>query len=339
MERTPYFCPGCPHNTSTRVPEGSRALAGIGCHYLAQFMDRSTARYTHMGGEGASWIGESRFSKRNHVFQNIGDGTYFHSGLLSIRAAIAADVNVTFKILYNDAVAMTGGQPMDGPLTVPAITRQMEAEGARRIAVVTDEPEKYGVRSGLARGTTVYHRRGLDAVQRAFREIAGVTVIVYDQTCAAEKRRRRKRGKYPDPPRRAFINPAVCEGCGDCGVKSNCVAVVPVETEFGRKRAIDQSSCNKDFSCVEGFCPSFVTVHGGPPAQGRRRIARGRPAARAAGTLASGPRPAVRDHRHRGGEARGSSPSARCWGWPPIWNRRDARCSIRPGLRRRVGRW
>ena len=263
MERTPYFCPGCPHNTSTRVPEGSRALAGIGCHYLAQFMDRSTARYTHMGGEGASWIGESRFSKRNHVFQNIGDGTYFHSGLLSIRAAIAADVNVTFKILYNDAVAMTGGQPMDGPLTVPVITRQMQAEGARRIVVVTDEPEKYGARSGLARGTAVYHRRELDAVQRTFREIAGVTVIVYDQTCAAEKRRRRKRGKYPDPPRRAFINPAVCEGCGDCGVKSNCVAVVPVETEFGRKRAIDQSSCNKDFSCVEGFCPSFVTVHGG----------------------------------------------------------------------------
>ena len=263
MERTPYFCPGCPHNTSTRVPEGSRALAGIGCHYLAQFMDRSTARYTHMGGEGASWIGESRFSKRNHVFQNIGDGTYFHSGLLSIRAAIAADVNVTFKILYNDAVAMTGGQPMDGPLTVPVITRQMQAEGARRIAVVTDEPEKYGARSGLAPGTAVYHRRELDAVQRALREVAGVTVIVYDQTCAAEKRRRRKRGKYPDPPRRAFINPAVCEGCGDCGVKSNCVAVVPVETEFGRKRAIDQSSCNKDFSCVEGFCPSFVTVHGG----------------------------------------------------------------------------
>ena len=263
MERTPYFCPGCPHNTSTRVPEGSRALAGIGCHYLAQFMDRSTARYTHMGGEGASWIGESRFSKRNHVFQNIGDGTYFHSGLLSIRAAIAADVNVTFKILYNDAVAMTGGQPMDGPLTVPVITRQMQAEGARRIAVVTDEPEKYGARSGLARGTAVYHRRELDAVQRTLREVAGVTVIVYDQTCAAEKRRRRKRGKFPDPPRRAFINPAVCEGCGDCGVKSNCVAVVPVETEFGRKRAIDQSSCNKDFSCVEGFCPSFVTVHGG----------------------------------------------------------------------------
>ncbi len=263
MERTPYFCPGCPHNTSTRVPEGSRALAGIGCHYLAQFMDRSTARYTHMGGEGASWIGESKFSKRDHVFQNIGDGTYFHSGLLSIRAAIAADVNVTFKILYNDAVAMTGGQAVDGALTVPVITRQMQAEGARRIVVVTDEPEKYGARSGLAPGATVHHRRELDAVQRTLRTIAGVTVLVYDQTCAAEKRRRRKRGKFPDPPMRAFINPAVCEGCGDCGVKSNCVAVVPVETGFGRKRAIDQSSCNKDFSCVEGFCPSFVTVRGG----------------------------------------------------------------------------
>ena len=263
LVRTPYFCPGCPHNTSTRVPEGSRALAGIGCHYLAQFMDRSTARYTHMGGEGASWIGEARFSRRGHVFQNIGDGTYFHSGLLSIRAAIAADVNVTFKILYNDAVAMTGGQPMDGPLTVPIITRQMQAEGARRIVVVTDEPGKYGARSGLAPGTAVHHRRELESVQRMLRDVAGVTVLVYDQTCAAEKRRRRKRGRFPDPPRRAFINPAVCEGCGDCGVKSNCVAVVPLETEFGRKRAIDQSSCNKDFSCVEGFCPSFVTVHGG----------------------------------------------------------------------------
>ena len=216
-----------------------------------------------MGGEGASWIGESKFSKRKHVFQNIGDGTYFHSGLLSIRAAIAADINVTFKILYNDAVAMTGGQSVDGALTVPAVTRQMQAEGARRVVVVTDEPEKFGARSGLAPGTMVHHRRELDAVQRSLRDIAGVTVLVYDQTCAAEKRRRRKRGKYPDPPRRAFINPAVCEGCGDCGVKSNCVAVVPLETEFGRKRAIDQSACNKDFSCVEGFCPSFVTVHGG----------------------------------------------------------------------------
>ena len=286
MERTPYFCPGCPHNTSTRVPESSRALAGIGCHYLAQFMDRSTARYTHMGGEGASWIGESKFSKRDHVFQNIGDGTYFHSGLLSIRAAIAADVNVTFKILYNDAVAMTGGQAVDGALTVPVITRQMQAEGARRIVVVTDEPEKYGARSGLAPGATVHHRRELDAVQRTLRTIAGVTVLVYDQTCAAEKRRRRKRGKFPDPPMRAFINPAVCEGCGDCGVKSNCVAVVPVETEFGRKRAIDQSSCNKDFSCVEGFCPSFVTVRGG-------RLRKGAGVSRDGAPLPVLPEPAV----------------------------------------------
>ena len=288
MERTPYFCPGCPHNTSTRVPEGSRALAGIGCHYLAQFMDRSTARYTHMGGEGASWIGESKFSKRGHVFQNIGDGTYFHSGLLSIRAAIAADVNVTFKILYNDAVAMTGGQAVDGALTVPVITRQMQAEGARRIVVVTDEPEKYGARSGLAPGATVHHRRELDAVQRTLRTIAGVTVLVYDQTCAAEKRRRRKRGKFPDPPMRAFINPAVCEGCGDCGVKSNCVAVVPVETEFGRKRAIDQSSCNKDFSCVEGFCPSFVTVRGG-------RLRKGAGVSRDGAPLPALPEPSVPD--------------------------------------------
>ena len=286
LVRTPYFCPGCPHNTSTRVPEGSRALAGIGCHYLAQFMDRSTARYTHMGGEGASWIGEARFSRRGHVFQNIGDGTYFHSGLLSIRAAIAAGVNVTFKILYNDAVAMTGGQPMDGPLTVPIITRQMQAEGARRIAVVTDEPGKYGSRSGLAPGTTVHHRRELDAVQRMLRDVAGVTVLVYDQTCAAEKRRRRKRGKFPDPPRRAFINPAVCEGCGDCGVKSNCVAVVPLETEFGRKRAIDQSSCNKDFSCIEGFCPSFVTVHGG-------RLRKGAGVSRDGDTLPALPEPSL----------------------------------------------
>ena len=305
MIRTPYFCPGCPHNTSTRVPEGSRALAGIGCHYLAQFMDRSTARYTHMGGEGASWIGEARFSKRGHVFQNIGDGTYFHSGLMSIRAAIAAGVNVTFKILYNDAVAMTGGQPMDGPLTVPIITRQMQAEGARRIVVVTDEPEKYGTRSGLAPGTTVYHRRELDAVQRMLRDIAGVTVLVYDQTCAAEKRRRRKRGRYPDPPLRAFINPAVCEGCGDCGVKSNCVAVVPLETDLGRKRAIDQSACNKDFSCVEGFCPSFVTVRGGT-------LRKGVGISRDGATLPALPepalpraRPAVRDHRHRGRRHRG----------------------------------
>jgi indolepyruvate ferredoxin oxidoreductase len=274
MQRTPYFCAGCPHSTSTRVPDGSKALAGIGCHYLAQFMDRNTARFTQMGAEGASWIGESLFSTRKHVFQNVGDGTYFHSGIMAIRAAVAAKTNITFKILYNDAVAMTGGQPMDGPLTVPVISRQMHAEGVRRIAVVSDEPEKYGSDSGFAEGVTIHHRDDLDGVQRELRQLDGVSVIIYDQTCAAEKRRRRKRGKFPDPPKRIFINDLVCEGCGDCGVKSNCVAVVPLETEFGRKRAIDQSGCNKDYSCLKGFCPSFVTVHGGAPRKGAGTSAR-----------------------------------------------------------------
>ncbi len=272
MERLPYFCPGCPHNTSTRIPEGSRALAGIGCHYMAQWMDRETARYTQMGAEGASWIGQAPFSTRKHVFQNIGDGTYFHSGLLPIRAAVAAGTDITFKILYNDAVAMTGGQPMDGPLTVPMITQQVHSEGVRRVVVVTDEPHKYGTDAGFAPGVTVHHRDRLDAVQRELREIAGTTVLVYDQTCAAEKRRRRKRGTYPDPERRVFINEAVCEGCGDCGIASNCVAIVPRDTWLGRKRAIDQSACNKDYSCVEGFCPSFVSVYGG---QLRRRVVAG----------------------------------------------------------------
>ena len=261
--RTPYFCPGCPHNTSTRVPEGSHALAGIGCHFMAQWMDRDTARFTQMGGEGASWIGEAPFSQRTHTFQNIGDGTYFHSGLLALRATVSAGVNITYKILYNDAVAMTGGQSMDGPLTVPRITQQVYAEGVRRIAVVSDEPDKYPKNAEFAPGVTVHHRHDLDAVQRELREVSGTSVLVYDQTCAAEKRRRRKRGKFPDPDQRVFINDLVCEGCGDCGVKSNCVAVLPLETEFGRKRKIDQSACNKDFSCLEGFCPSFVTVHGG----------------------------------------------------------------------------
>ena len=269
MERLPYFCPGCPHNTSTRIPEGSRALAGIGCHYMAQWMDRETARYTQMGAEGASWIGQAPFSTRKHVFQNIGDGTYFHSGLLPIRAAVAAGTDITFKILYNDAVAMTGGQPMDGPLTVPMITRQVHSEGVRQVVVVTDEPGKYGSDAGFAPGVTVHHRDRLDAVQRELREIAGTTVLVYDQTCAAEKRRRRKRGTYPDPERRLFINEDVCEGCGDCGIASNCVAIVPRDTPLGRKRAIDQSACNKDYACVEGFCPSFVSVYGG---QVRRRV-------------------------------------------------------------------
>ena len=263
FKRTPYFCSGCPHNSSTVVPEGSRATAGIGCHFMAVWMDRSTATYTHMGGEGAPWIGLSPFTEEKHIFANLGDGTYFHSGYLAIRAAVAAKVNITYKILYNDAVAMTGGQHVDGQLTVPQVTQQVYGEGVRRIAVVTDQPEKYAVGAEFAPGTTINHRSELQSVQKELREWQGVSVLVYDQTCAAEKRRRRKRGAFPDPAMRAVINEAVCEGCGDCSVKSNCLSVVPVETEFGRKRQIDQSSCNKDFSCVNGFCPSFVTVHGG----------------------------------------------------------------------------
>jgi indolepyruvate ferredoxin oxidoreductase len=265
--RTPYFCSGCPHNTSTRVPEGSRALAGIGCHYLAQFMERSTATFTQMGGEGVPWIGQAPFTETRHIFANLGDGTYTHSGVLAIRAAVAAGVNITYKLLFNDAVAMTGGQPIDGGLTVPTLTRQLAAEGVRRIVVVTDEPDKYPAGVDFAPATSVRGRDDLDLVQRELRDITGVTAIVYDQTCAAEKRRRRKRGRFPDPAKRVFINDLVCEGCGDCSKASNCLSVVPVETEFGRKRAIDQSSCNKDYSCLEGFCPSFVTVHGGKPRQ------------------------------------------------------------------------
>ena len=261
-QRTPYFCSGCPHNTSTVVPEGMRAYAGIGCHYMAQWMDRSTLGYTHMGGEGANWIGEAPFSSRNHVFQNLGDGTYNHSGYMAIRAAITANTNITYKILFNDAVAMTGGQANDGGLTVPQVARQVAAEGAKRVVVVTDEPDKYPRDTAWPAGLTVHHRDDLIAVQKELAEIPGVTVLIYDQTCAAEKRRRRKRGTFPDPEKRVVINELVCEGCGDCGVQSNCVSVQPLDTEWGRKRTIDQSSCNKDFSCVKGFCPSFVTVHG-----------------------------------------------------------------------------
>jgi indolepyruvate ferredoxin oxidoreductase len=269
IARIPYFCPGCPHNTSTRVPEGSRAMAGIGCHFMVTWMNRSTSTFSHMGGEGAAWVGQAPFTETKHVFANLGDGTYFHSGLLAIRQAVAANVPITYKILFNDAVAMTGGQPVDGQLTVPQITRQLAAEGVKKIVVVTDEPEKYDTVRDFAAGTPVRHRDELDLVQRELREFPGVSALVYDQTCAAEKRRRRKRGTYPDPARRVFINEAVCEGCGDCGVKSNCLAVVPVETEFGRKRAIDQSACNKDFSCLNGFCPSFVTIEGGRVRKGR----------------------------------------------------------------------
>ncbi len=269
MERLPSFCSGCPHNTGTRLPQGSRALAGIGCHFMTQWTDPNTQGYTQMGAEGASWVGEAPFVTTPHMFQNIGDGTYVHSGLLAVRAAAASGVNVTYKVLYNDAVAMTGGQRLDGNLTVPQITLQVYAEGAKKIAVVTDEPDKYMPATEWAPGVTIHHRDDYDAVQRQFREVAGLSVIVYDQTCAAEKRRRRKHGKFPDPAKRAFINDLVCEGCGDCGVKSGCASVLPLETEFGRKRIIDQSACNKDYSCVKGFCPSFVTVHGGSLRKGR----------------------------------------------------------------------
>src|SRR5450830_912269 len=265
-ERQPWFCSGCPHNTSTKVPEGSRAMAGIGCHFMAIWMDRATVGFTQMGGEGVPWVGQQPFSNEQHVFANLGDGTYFHSGLMAIRQAIAAGVNITYKILYNDAVAMTGGQQVgerpEGH-SVVQIAQSMRAEGAQKITIVTDEPEKYEGVQGLPAGIAIQHRDTLDAVQREFREISGTTVIIYDQTCATEKRRRRKRGSLVDPAKRVVINELVCEGCGDCGVQSNCLSVEPLETEFGRKRTINQSSCNKDTSCLKGFCPSLITVEGG----------------------------------------------------------------------------
>ncbi|WP_310389125.1 indolepyruvate ferredoxin oxidoreductase family protein, partial [Roseateles sp.] len=263
VRRQPYFCSGCPHNSSTKLPEGSRALAGIGCHFMASWMERGTSGLIQMGAEGVDWAAHSRFTTEKHVFQNLGDGTYYHSGYLAIRQAIAANTNITYKILYNDAVAMTGGQPVDGQTSVPQIARQVEAEGVKRLVVVSDEIGKYDGQHGLfPAGTTFHDRSELDAVQRELREIEGVTILIYDQVCAAEKRRRRKKKEMVDPPKRIFINQAVCEGCGDCGQASNCLSVVPVETDFGRKRQIEQSSCNKDFSCVNGFCPSFVSVHG-----------------------------------------------------------------------------
>ncbi len=261
MERKPYFCAGCPHNTSTRLPEESRGYAGIGCHWMAQFMGRDVDGYTHMGGEGANWIGESKFSTRQHVFQNVGDGTYNHSGLMALRAAVVSGTRMTFKILYNDAVAMTGGQAHDGGMDARRIVAEVAAMGVRTIALVTDDPNRYAAAS-LPWGARVSHRDELDAVQRSLAKENGVSVIVYEQTCAAELRRRRRRGRAVEPPDRIYINTRVCEGCGDCGVQSNCVAIVPVETEYGRKRQIDQSTCNKDYSCVKGFCPSFVRLEG-----------------------------------------------------------------------------
>ncbi|WP_459616796.1 indolepyruvate ferredoxin oxidoreductase family protein [Bordetella sp. 2513F-2] len=281
-ERKPWFCSGCPHNTSTRVPEGSRGMAGIGCHYMVTWMGRNTQVFTQMGGEGVPWLGQAPFTEEQHVFANLGDGTYYHSGLLAIRAAVAAKVPITYKILFNDAVAMTGGQPVDGPIDVPMITRQVAAEGIEKIVIVTDEPGKYQGVSGLAPGVPVRHRDDLDEVMRELRAHRGVSVLIYDQTCATEKRRRRKRGAYPDPARRVLINDRVCEGCGDCSEKSHCLSVEPLETEFGRKRTINQSSCNKDYSCLKGFCPSFVTVEGGKlrrpqPAGGKGDPAEGLP--------------------------------------------------------------
>ncbi|HEY4374472.1 MAG TPA: indolepyruvate ferredoxin oxidoreductase family protein, partial [Burkholderiales bacterium] len=267
--RPAYYCSGCPHNTSTKVPEGSIALAGIGCHAMAAAIyPDETKTITHMGGEGVTWVGQAPFTGTQHVFANLGDGTYYHSGILAIRASIAAGVNITYKILYNDAVAMTGGQPFDGPLDVTMIARQVAAEGASRIVLVSDEPQKYAGDAerqlrAYAPGITIHHRGEMDALQRELATSPGTSILIYDQTCAAEKRRRRKKNAFPDPPKRVVINEAVCEGCGDCGKVSNCTSVMPLETEFGRKRTIDQSSCNKDYSCVNGFCPSFVTVEGG----------------------------------------------------------------------------
>jgi indolepyruvate ferredoxin oxidoreductase len=265
LVRTPFFCSGCPHNRSTKIPEGSMAGSGIGCHGMATLFMSNTLAATQMGAEGANWIGMSRYTETPHLFQNLGDGTYSHSGLLAIRAAVNAEVNITYKILFNDAVAMTGGQQVEGQLTVDQVARQIAAEGVEHIAIITDEPNKYHRGYRFPDGAGVHDRAELDLIQRQMRDVSGVTAIIYDQTCAAEKRRRRKRGAFPNPSKRAFINESVCEGCGDCSVKANCVSIQPKDTPLGRKRLIDQSSCNKDFSCVEGFCPSFVTVNGAEP--------------------------------------------------------------------------
>jgi indolepyruvate ferredoxin oxidoreductase len=258
--RSPYFCSGCPHNTGTRFPDGSIAAGGIGCHAMAMYSGPDMLPNAQMGGEGAHWYSLHHFTDTKHMFQNMGDGTYYHSGILAVRGAVASGASMTFKILFNDAVAMTGGQAIDGPLSVGDISRQVLAEGVKKCVVVTDRPDLYGPESKLGPDVTVHHRDIYDTVQKDLLDVDGVTVIIYEQTCAAEKRRRRKRGKFPDPPKRMFINSAVCEGCGDCSEKSNCVSLWPKETELGRKRQIDQSSCNKDYSCVKGFCPSFVTI-------------------------------------------------------------------------------
>jgi indolepyruvate ferredoxin oxidoreductase len=328
-ERAPWFCSGCPHNTSTRVPEGSRAVAGIGCHYMATWMDRSTSTFTQMGGEGVTWVGQAAFTTDEHIFANLGDGTYFHSGLLAIRQAIASGVNITYKILYNDAVAMTGGQQVgerpEGH-SVLQIMQSLRAEGVAKLVIVTDEPQKYDG-APLLEGVTVHHRDELDRIQREFRELKGTTAIIYDQTCATEKRRRRKRGTLVDPEKRVVINELVCEGCGDCSVQSNCLSVEPLETEFGRKRRINQNTCNKDYSCVKGFCPSFITVEGGQLKKPKKEK-KGAPS-----SLPPVPEPVLPVAETPGASwwaawaAPASSPSASCWAWPRTlkaraWSRR-----------------
>ena len=262
QQRKPFFCSGCPHNRSTRLPEGSRALAGIGCHYMASFNDPNTDMHSQMGGEGMTWLGSAHFTDQKHIFVNLGDGTYTHSGSLAIRAGVAGGANITYKLLFNDAVAMTGGQKTESGFTTAQITRQLAAEGVARTVIVADEVERYHQVHDLAPGVDVYPRDQLMTVQEQLRQTPGVTILIYDQTCAAEKRRRRKRGLMPKAPRQALINPLVCEGCGDCSKASNCVSIEPLDTEFGRKRKINQSSCNQDLSCVDGFCPSFVTLEG-----------------------------------------------------------------------------
>jgi indolepyruvate ferredoxin oxidoreductase len=270
-KRIPYFCSGCPHNRSTRIPDGSLSMTGIGCHGMVNFVRPEEAlTATQMGGEGGNWIGLAPFTQTRHIFQNMGDGTYYHSGLLAIRAAVASGVNITYKILYNDAVAMTGGQPVDGPISVAEIIHQVRHEGVRKIVLVSDNPALHRANAALLNGVDIYHRDDLDAVQREMREIPGCTVLIYEQTCAAEKRRRRKRNRYPDPPKRLFIAKEVCEACGDCSVQSTCVSLVPVATPFGVKRSIDQTSCNKDYSCLNGFCPSFITIEGAEPRKPKR---------------------------------------------------------------------
>ena len=335
--RTPYFCSGCPHNTSTKVPEGSKALAGIGCHFMASWMDRETSSLIQMGGEGVNWVASSKFTGGKHIFQNLGEGTYYHSGSMAIRQAIAAGTNITYKILFNDAVAMTGGQPVDGPVSVHAIAHSVRAEGVTRIALVSDDASQFEV-ADFPGGVTLHPREDLDAVQRELRDISGVSVLIYQQTCATEKRRRRKRGELADPPRFAYINDLVCEGCGDCSVESNCLSVEPKETPFGRKRRINLSTCNKDFSCVNGFCPSFVTIEGGKRRAKAASVIDPQARAAALPTPALAPLDRPYDLLVTGVGGTGSSPSVRSSAWLPISRDAAHLCSTSPDSRRNSAR-